>query len=194
MLTMRNCKIHLVLPFLDNSKVTLINSDFWEVLTITIVKLLLIYVSQIFFKEFSWHSLLERRLQLNDLVCSVSLVKFGTGRKLMPFWLYIQGCKNKAISYEIIRANSGTYFMVDMYTCTVHVCHWLTSKCSRMYGGFVIPILIIAPSGITSTSCHSNSGNVTPISLPYAPVSSLVSHSSTTPSEIRKTRIQLGEQ
>ena len=45
-----------------------------------------------------------------------------------------------------------------------------------------MPILIRAPSGITSTSCHSNSGSVVPMSLPYAPVSSLVSHSSTTPS------------
>ena len=51
-----------------------------------------------------------------------------------------------------------------------------------MYGGFVIPIRSIEPSGITSTSCHNNSGKVTPISRPYAPVSSLVSHSSTTPS------------
>ena len=32
------------------------------------------------------------------------------------------------------------------------------------------------------TSCHSNSGRVTPMSFPYAPRSSLVSHTSTTPS------------
>jgi len=42
----------------------------------------------------------------------------------------------------------------------------LTSKCSSIYGGFVIPNRIIAPSGMTSTSCHNNSGNVTPISCP----------------------------
>ena len=46
-----------------------------------------------------------------------------------------------------------------------------------------MPILIIQPSGITSTSRHKRSGKVTPISCPYAPRSSEVSHNSTTPSE-----------
>lgn len=42
----------------------------------------------------------------------------------------------------------------------------VTSKCSNMYGGLVIPTLSRAPSGITSTNCHRSSGNDTPMSLP----------------------------
>lgn len=38
----------------------------------------------------------------------------------------------------------------------------LTSKCSSIYGGFVIPILIIAPSGMISTNFNNNSGRETP--------------------------------
>lgn len=45
-----------------------------------------------------------------------------------------------------------------------------------------MPRRIIAPSGIVSTSFQSNSGNVTPMSRPYAPKSSEVSQISTTPS------------
>ena len=41
-----------------------------------------------------------------------------------------------------------------------------TSRCSKMYGGLVIPTRIRQPSGMTSTSCHSNSVMVTPMSLP----------------------------
>ena len=59
----------------------------------------------------------------------------------------------------------------------------VTSRCSRIYGGLVIPSLNIAPSGMTSISFHSNSGRVWPMSRPYAPVSSEVSHNSTTPSK-----------
>ena len=47
---------------------------------------------------------------------------------------------------------------------------------------------------MTSTSCHSNSGRVTPISLPYAPVSSLVNQISTTPSgwrEMKRRKIKI---
>lgn len=45
-----------------------------------------------------------------------------------------------------------------------------------------MPTRIIQPSGITLISSHSNCGKLVPISLPYVPVSSLVSHISFTPS------------
>jgi len=51
-----------------------------------------------------------------------------------------------------------------------------------MYGGLVIPIRIIQPSGIIATKRQRSSGRFVPISKPYAPVSSLVNHNSTTPS------------
>ena len=51
-----------------------------------------------------------------------------------------------------------------------------------MYGGLVIPMRSIQCSGITHTNCCNSSGSELPISLPQAPVSSLVIHSSTTPS------------
>lgn len=51
-----------------------------------------------------------------------------------------------------------------------------------MYGGLVIPIRIIQPSGIISTKRQRSSGRLVPISNPYAPVSSLVNHNSTAPS------------
>ena len=59
----------------------------------------------------------------------------------------------------------------------------LTVRCSRMYGGLVIPSLTMQPSGTTAASSHRSSGRLVPMSRPYAPKSSLVSHSSTTPSE-----------
>ncbi len=49
-----------------------------------------------------------------------------------------------------------------------------------------MPSRNLAPSGITSTNFHSSSGNVTPMSLPYAPVSSDVSHISTQPSKMQR--------
>lgn len=51
-----------------------------------------------------------------------------------------------------------------------------------MYGGLVIPIRIIQPSGIIATKRQRSSGRFDPISNPYAPVSSLVNHNSTAPS------------
>lgn len=69
----------------------------------------------------------------------------------------------------------------------------LTSKCSKMYGGLVMPTLIMQPSGITFTSSHSSLGKDSPISRPYAPVSSLVIHISTTPSVYIIVLIQLLE-
>ena len=72
----------------------------------------------------------------------------------------------------------------------------VTSRCSSIYGGLVIPSLNIAPSGMTSISFHSNSGSVWPMSRPYAPVSSDVNHSSTTPSRnenlLAMTTVYLG--
>lgn len=67
----------------------------------------------------------------------------------------------------------------------------VTSKCSRMYGGLVMPIRSMHPSGICSTIFHNSSTILVPMSRPYAPVSSLVSQISTTPSkssQIRKLR------
>lgn len=67
-----------------------------------------------------------------------------------------------------------------------------TSRCSRIYGGLVIPSLSMAPSGISSTNLHSKVGRSVPMSLPYAPVSSLVNQISHTPSANRqRTQIQI---
>lgn len=51
-----------------------------------------------------------------------------------------------------------------------------------MYGGLVIPIRIIQPSGIIATKRQRSSGKFVSMSNPYAPVSSLVNHNSTAPS------------
>lgn len=51
-----------------------------------------------------------------------------------------------------------------------------------MYGGLVIPIRIIQPSGMIATKRQRSSGKFVCISKPYAPVSSLVNHNSTAPS------------
>lgn len=42
----------------------------------------------------------------------------------------------------------------------------ISPRCSRIYGGFVIPKRRRHPFGITSTNCHNNSGKEDPISLP----------------------------
>jgi len=51
-----------------------------------------------------------------------------------------------------------------------------------IYGGFVIPIRIIQPSGMIATKRQRRFGRFVPMSKPYAPVSSLVNHNSTAPS------------
>ena len=53
-----------------------------------------------------------------------------------------------------------------------------------MYGGLVIPTRNMQPSGSPSSSVRISSGIDEPMSRPYAPVSSEVSHTSTTPSSV----------